>query len=212
MLLFFSIIVIACILVLIIIFADLRLNIKNLEVISTPQGLQPKYDIAIELYTFKNIKLFNLKLKNDKKSNLLKSKFFKERLEKIKNSKTFSKKEEWEILREVFKLLRKKLKIETFKLKINIDTEDVLVTSYLVGIISAVVPNILRNHIENSNPKKIMWKIVPLYKNKNYVYLELSSIISIKIVHISNMLKIVGGIKDERSSNRRLNVNCYGKY
>jgi len=212
MLLFFSIIIIVCILILIIIFADLRLNIKNLEVISTPQGLQPKYDISIELYTFRKIKLLNLNIKNGKNFNLLKSKFFKERFEKIKNSKEISKKQQWKILRNVFKLLRKKFKIETFKLKINIDTEDVLVTSYLVGVISAVVPNILRNHIENINPKKIMWKIVPLYKNKNYVYLKLSSIISIKIVHISNMLKIVGGIKDERSSNRRLNVNCYGKY
>ncbi len=212
MLLFFSILIITCILITIIVFSDLRLNIRNLEVISTPQGLQPKYDISIEIYTFKKIRLVNFNIKNGKKVNLLKSKFIKKRFDKFKNSKKLSKKQEWKILLNVFKLLRRKFKIKTFKLKIKIDTDNIVVTSYLIGIISAIIPNILRGNIEKMNSKKVMWEIVPVYKNKNYIYLKLSSIISIKIVHISNMLKIVGGIKNERSSNRRFNVNCYGKH
>ena len=212
MLLFFSILIITCILITIIVFSDLRLNIRNLEVISTPQGLQPKYDISIEIYTFKKIRLVNFNIKNGKKVNLLKSKFIKKRFDKFKNSKKLSKKQEWKILLNVFKLLRRKFKIKTFKLKIKIDTDNIVVTSYLIGIISAIIPNILRGNIEKMDSKKVMWEIVPVYKNKNYIYLKLSSIISIKIVHISNMLKIVGGIKNERSSNRRFNVNCYGKH
>ena len=212
MLLFFSILIITCILITIIVFSDLRLNIRNLEVISTPQGLQPQYDISIEIYTFKKIRLVNFNIKNGKKVNLLKSKFIKKRFDKFKNSKKLSKKQEWKILLNVFKLLRRKFKIKTFKLKIKIDTDNIVVTSYLIGIISAIIPNILRGNIEKMNSKKVMWEIVPVYKNKNYIYLKLSSIISIKIVHISNMLKIVGGIKNERSSNRRFNVNCYGKH
>ena len=41
---------------------------------------------------------------------------------------------------------------------------------------------------------------------------DLDSIISIKVVHIINMFKVIGGMKNERSSDRRLNVNCYGKH
>ena len=98
------------------------------------------------------------------------------------------------------------------KLKVYIDTKDVLATSYLVGIISASIPNIVRPNLESFDKKCFEYSVIPLFKNQNYLYLSLNSIISIKVVHIINMLKMTGGINNERTSNRRFNVNCYGKY
>ncbi|MBR3673755.1 MAG: hypothetical protein IKN65_05705 [Clostridia bacterium] len=124
----------------------------------------------------------------------------------IKNSKVkLQRKTIWD-------LIRKNGKITTFKLKVFLDTENAIITSYLVGIISIIIPNLLQRNIKNVNSENFNFKILPIYKNQNFIYLKLNSIFSIKLVHIINMLKVIGGDKNERTSNRKLNVNCYGKY
>ena len=70
----------------------------------------------------------------------------------------------------------------------------------------------LEKSIRRYNKKNYWYRIQPIYKKQNYIKLNFNSIISIKIVHIISMSKKMGGSKHERASNRRFNVNCYGKY
>ena len=98
-------------------------------------------------------------------------------------------------------MVRKNAKIDKFRLEMHIDTKNVLFTSYLVGTVSAIIPNIIGQRIKKYNSQDFKFKILPVYNNQNNIYIKLNSIISIKVVHIINMFKLIGGIKNERQSN-----------
>lgn len=165
------------------------------------------------MYFLGSVKLINLRINNleqkGKLDKLLNNKFFKERINRIKKSaKSIKNIKSQEKIKVVVRELKKYIIIESLDFKSYIDTENVILTSYIVGIFSAIIPLVLRENVENK-PK---YQVLPLYKNHNYFYLQLNSIISIKVVHIINMFKLIGGMKNERASNRKFNVNCYGKY
>lgn len=210
MLLFFSIILFIFILILLITLSELKLKINDFELFNSEDKRDIKYNVKIGLYFLGKLPILVFNLSDKKASKFIKRSYLEKLvkdLPKINNDKVKLKN------KKIWSILRKNGKITTFKLKMYIDTENVLTTSYLVGIISIIIPNLLRSNIENANPESINYKIIPIYKNKNLIYLELNSIFSIKLVHIINMFtKKMGGNKNERSSNRRLNVNCYGKY
>lgn len=211
MLLFFSFIIVVIVSAAVI-SSELRINIKQLEIESRENKLKSKYNIAIEFLIFGKIKIISIKLQNGKKFIPILNKHIKEKFNQMRNSRKITIKSNMKTIQKLLKLAKEKIIIKRFKLLASIDTQDVIVTSYLVGIISTIIPNVLKNHIKKYNQKEYNWEIIPKYKNKDYIYIKLSSITTIKVVHIINMLKILGGKKNERSSNRRFNVNCYGKY
>lgn len=209
MLLFFSIMLVILILIFMISLSDLKFKINNVELSNYGFKTNTKYDVKIGLYFLGKVPILFFNLSNKKASKFIKKSYIEKlikELPQIQNNKVkFQRKTIWD-------LIRKKGKITTFKLKIYLDTENAITTSYLVGIISIIIPNLLRENIKNVSPENFNFKILPLYKNQNFIYLKLNSIFSIKLVHIINMLKVIGGDKNERTSNRKLNVNCYGKY
>ena len=217
MLLFFRIILIiitvAIALYVVIRNSEIRLKINNLIYSSSSKKNRLQYDGTIGLYFLGSVKLINLRINNleqkGKLDKLLNNKFFKERINRIKKSaKSIKNIKSQEKIKVVVRELKKYIIIESLDFKSYIDTENVILTSYIVGIFSAIIPLVLRENVENK-PK---YQVLPLYKNHNYFYLQLNSIISIKVVHIINMFKLIGGMKNERASNRKFNVNCYGKY
>ena len=217
MLLFFRIIliisVIIAVLFLILINSEVRIKINNLIYSSSSKKNKIQYDGIIGLYFLGSVKLINLKFNNiDKKDELdrlLKNKFLKERINGItKSAKSIKGRESKENIRLILKQLKKYVIIESLEFKSYIDTESVILTSYIVSITSSIIPFILRENMS----KRPEYQILPLYKNQNYFYIQLNSIISINVVHIINMFKRIGGMSNERTSNRKFNVNCYGKY
>ena len=209
MLLFFSIMLFILILFSMISLSELKFKINNLELSSFGTKTDAKYNVKIGLYFLGKIPILSFNLSSKKASKFIKKSYIEKlikELPKIKNSKVkLQRKTIWD-------LIRKNGKITTFKLKVFLDTENAITTSYLVGIISIIIPNLLQRNIKNVNSENFNFKILPIYKNQNFIYLKLNSIFSIKLVHIINMLKVIGGDKNERTSNRKLNVNCYGKY
>ncbi len=212
MLLFFSIILLIFIVILILIFSEVRIEIEDFEFSNPNKNFKLEYNGKICLYFMGKIKLLWLRINSKKTKKILTKKFFKQKIEKLKKVDNNQKKIQRQNGIKVIKMLKQKAKIKKLKFQMYLDTENVILTSYLVGIISSIIPNIIRNNIKDINHNNFNFKIFPLYKNQNYIYLKLSSIISIKLVHIINMFKLMGGVKNERTSNRRLNVNCYGKY
>lgn len=209
MLLFFSIILFILILIFMISLSELKFKINNLELSNFGTKTDTKYNVKIGLYFLGKIPILFFNLSSKKASKFIKKSYIEKlikELPKIKNSKVkLQRKTIWD-------LIRKNGKVTTFKLKVFLDTENAITTSYLVGIISIIIPNLLQRNIKNVNSENFNFKILPIYKNQNFIYLKLNSIFSIKLVHIINMLKVIGGDKNERTSNRKLNVNCYGKY
>ena len=216
MLLFFRLLLILFLIIFLIsillVFSEIKISLNTLEYDTDKKEKESKYSGKIGIYFLGRIKLFSKKIDNKKNNQFLNNNFIKEKLTRLDIFNKDNTTEKYRINRKIIKEVMKYLKIDMLKLQIQIDTENVLLTSYLVGLISAIIPNLIRNNIKSYNNKKYKWEIVPIYKNKNYISLKLNSIISIKVVHIINMLKMIGGIKNERSSNRRLNVNCYGEH
>ena len=191
MLLFFLIILILFVIILLIIFSEIKLIIDNLEITNSNQKNIPEYKCKIGLYFLGKIKLFSIKINNKKTKKILEKDFVKDKIEKIKIKNVNANKYNRKMTKIIIKQIIKISKISKLNLKIYIDTTNVIFTSYLVGIISSIIPNILRNSITSFNSKDYKFNILPLYKNQNYIYVNLNCIISIKIVHIISILKML---------------------
>ena len=211
MLLFFSFVILTIIFILLIVLSEIKIIIDNLEISMTNENIESVYEIRIEVFILKKIKLLKLIINNNDCSQLFKKDTFKKKIEKIKRENLSNRKIDIDTIKKVKKIIEY-FNVNLFNLKLYIDTEDIIFTSYLVGIISAILPNLLRNLSIDFKGYNCKYSIVPIYNNKNYIFLKFDSIISIKIVHIINMLKTIRGRQNERASNRRFNVNCYGKY
>ncbi len=214
--LFFITISIILVNVIMLIFSSFKLIVTNLEINNSNNKIMPIYELKIAFYLLGKIKLFSFKINNKKTKKILEKDFIKQKIEniKIKSHEKSKKQKKFQI--KILKQFIKKLELESINLLIYVDTKNVILTSYFVGIISSIIPNILKENIKNFDGKHHIFKITPLYKNQNYIYIKLNCIINIKIVHIMSMYKLgnkyKGGKKYERSPYRRFNVNCYGKY
>lgn len=214
--LFFITISIILVNVIMLIFSSFKLIVTNLEINNSNNKIIPIYELKIAFYLLGKIKLFSFKINNNKTKKILEKDFIKQKIEniKIKSHEKSKKQKKFQI--KILKQFIKKLELESINLLIYVDTKNVILTSYFVGIISSIIPNILKENIKNFDSKHHIFKITPLYKNQNYIYIKLNCIINIKIVHIMSMYKLgnkyKGGKKYERSPYRRFNVNCYGKY
>ena len=211
MLLFFSTILIILVMLILFLLSEVYIEIKNFELFKNDKTNNLKYIIKIRLKFLGIIPIFRTTLSNKKSSKILNKNYINNAIKTISG---LNKKQSLLKKQTIFEFilnLHKRMKIKLLKFKINIDTEDVILTSYLVAIISILIPNIIRRKTSNLKPGDYNYKITPIYRNQNTIYLKLNSIISIKVVHIISILKIIGGIKNERSSNRKLNANCYGK-
>ena len=114
--------------------------------------------------------------------------------------------------KELNKLMLKLLKnidftVEELNLKGYIGTEDAAFTAITAGIINIIISLVLMNKVKNYEKDKFSYGLETVYVNQNIVNLEFNCIISIKIVHIINIIYILskkeGVKKNERTSNRR---------
>lgn len=171
-------------LLLIIIFSDIKLNIKDVEI--TNFKLNSNCKIELGLFFLGKIKWLNIRLnKGDKKSNKRRKKaeaiIKKSAKDIIKDGINRNKKNNIELLKNIIQ----KLVIKRFNLKVDIDTQDIELTAILVGVVSALIPNIISNNVKHN---KYFFKVSPIFRETNYIYVKLNSIISLKILHIIYIL------------------------
>ncbi|MBR4260402.1 MAG: hypothetical protein IKQ33_00385 [Clostridia bacterium] len=208
--LFLSIILVIIIVCLILVFSDVKVIIHDLEIIYKDHEKTLIYKGKIGIYFLGKVKIFSRKLDSKKGNNILKRNITTEKIKKICSNGLIRNKSN--ILKMVIQEANKKFNIEKLKFKLVIDSENVTLTAYLIGVVSAFIPVIIGSNIKRFDNNKYCWTINSLFRNQNYIYLKVSSIISIRLVHIINMLKIIGGEAHERSSSRRFNVNCHGEH
>lgn len=152
----------------------------------------------------------------------LKFQFNKEKIKKIFDygKNTIERKSNNRIENKIYKdrkiikniLTELKINLEYLKLNLNIGTEFILLTSVIITTLSTIFPMILNKVIKKYDAKKYSYNFNSIY-NKNDFNLELDCIISIKLVHIINVILSIlfkkGVFKNVRSSNTRFNDNCY---
>lgn len=193
MLVFFIIIF----LIIFILESSIRIKVENFN-ISNYEKAGKKLKLLLQIVLFKKIVIFSIKLNTAN----MKKIYSKEKIDKEK-AKSFFK---------IIKLERKHIKIKDMHLYIKIGAGNVILTAYIVSIISTILSYILPKYIEGRLDRNY-FKILPIYEDEIKYNVSLNCIISIKTVHIIHIIYLIlVKRRDEkyvRASNRRSYENGY---
>ena len=190
------------IILLVLVFSKIQIQILDFKISSINKiQVSPKYGGELRWYVFNKIPILKIKLnKNTIRKFKLKEKFIDFDIKIWEERKKIDK--------DFFKIIKKlKFYIKQLNLKIDIGTENAALTSIIVPAISSVISLVLRNKIKTNEEQYFI--IQPIYKNQNYLNVELSGIFEIKMNHIINIIYLLirkdkkGEDKYERTSNRR---------
>lgn len=216
MVLVFILLFLISLFVLIMLVSNLKISINKLELSNEIDNTEvlKEFSMSVGIYAFNKIRIFNKNIKkqdlqrakNSKKVAQLKDKFLnnKDMKEKKKTIKTDI---------DIFKNLEPNL--QELELELKLGTEDVVLTSFIIAIISIIIAMLLSKAIKNYDEKKYKYIIVPNYNNKNSIKVILKGIIDIKLVNIISILFKLVFRSDyfvKRTSNRRTHANSHEQY
>ena len=167
------------------VFSKIKINIKNITIINKDKN----FDIEIKIYLFGILKILKIKI-NSENMIIFKSKI---KLQKIKKKilKNFNvNKIENSIFKRItFRELKKlQLNVITLKIYLEYSTNNILLTTYSVPVISTIFGFLYNLSIKKYDSLNYYFKINPMYLNKKYFYIEGESIIEIKMVHIISIM------------------------
>lgn len=183
-------------LLIILIFSDIRLNIKKLNIRNVENEIRTKLvkeiEIFLEIYLFGRLKIAKIRLDNKKFKNFKRINFrsLMKKTNKLPRIK----------LSEVLNILD--IKIDNANIVTYIGTNDVMLTVFVVTFISTILGLLLKN----ANQEKSYFKILPFYHLGNSINFHLNCIITVKMVHIIHVIYLIvkkGMRKNERASYRR---------
>lgn len=182
-------------LILLNLFSYIKIKVKKINISNISDY---KYDFIIKcgLYLFNKVKIFEIKIDKEK--------FLKSRtINKLKKNIKFEL-EKMPKFREIEKI---EINLEEINLKVKLGTEDVILTSVLVLLISATTGIILGKFVKKYEKEKYKYTIQPFYNNRNLFELQLNCIINAKMVNIIYVIYIFlkkrSENKHERTSDRR---------
>lgn len=184
-----------------ILFSTMHINIAPavLSNENSQKKIKYYYIIYFKLYLFNKIKWISLRI-DETKMKQIKRKMEKLDVKRIEQELTSKKERE-----SFFKHL--KFRLEEFQFEMQIGTEDVILTSGLIAVISAGLGILLARFIKKYEKDKYKYYIEPIYQNRNVVNLKLNCIIQVKMVHIIYTIYVLlrkrSVEKHERTSNRR---------
>lgn len=197
------ILVFLLIVLLMLLLCTITIRIEELDLSNCNHKSKLEYDFEIyfELYVLNKLKILSIKIDKEKVKKFdIKNKIKNINFNKMKNEIP-SKEESKKIL--------EKLNIELSKidLRVDIGTENVIITSAIIVIISTLLGIILAKTIKKYERDKHKYLIYPIYQNKNLIKVQLNCIIKVKMVHIISVIYILlkkrRVDKNERTSNRR---------
>lgn len=202
---FLLLIIVLLTLLFLIAFSRIKINIKNIKFTSykvEERHLQENYDIEVKLYVLKFLRILKINIT-------------KEKLEKLRLENKIKKLEKKLILKDVkfdvnvFDVLKNlKIIFEELNLKVEIGAENSALTSIIFGIVSGIIPFVLRNQIKNIEKQKI--DIKPIYLNQNLLNIELNCIFNIKMIHIIYVMYILNKKRRDEKYVRTSNRRSYG--
>lgn len=195
--------------IIVLIFSKIQVEIENFR-LNLPKNknkiLNDTFLFKIKLVIFGTLPIINLKINREKLKKLennLKDKKIKLDINKI--GKQITK----ENINDAKKL---QMHIEKIKLKINFGTENTILTSFIVPIISTIWSIVLTKKRVKEEKQRL--EINPIYNKGNLVNIVFEGIFEIKMIHIIKVIcakiKKRRVEKYERTSNRRAYDYSYG--
>lgn len=197
--------------IIVLIFSKIQVEIENFR-LNLPKNknkiLNDTFLFKIKLVIFGTLPIINLKINREKLKKLennLKDKKIKLDINKI--GKQITK----ENINDARKL---QMHIEKIKLKINFGTENTILTSFIVPIISTIWSIVLTKKRVKEEKQRL--EINPIYNKGNLVNIVFEGIFEIKMIHIIKVIcakiKKRRVEKYERTSNRRAYDYGYEQY
>lgn len=142
-----------------------------------------EYEIKFAIYLGGFIKIASFSIKNG----FLKMLFFKKEIKELVNSGVFTENikpmiEKIPRSQLVEKIFSTNVKIENLKFDLRFGTDSVIITSILVGILSAILSGIIAEamqaYFEKFNKENYKWEIFPNYEEKLFLKLKASLMVS----------------------------------
>ena len=209
--LFLKIILIIFIFFILLVTLKLEIKIKNIKYSSEKingRNLSNDYQITIKIFTLEKIPILIIRLNKLKLEKINRQMHIKQKVEQEIAKQDFTKIIEAEkkyylkkLIPEVYRNIN--LEIKDIDIKIEIGTENVILTSFIVPCISTILAFFIKRN----------FKVNPIYQNKNIIKFELNGIFNIKMIHIISTICILKKkrrvYKNERTSNRGAYDNCY---
>lgn len=148
------------------------------------------------------------------KFKFIKFKIQKEQIEKINFNKILDKFKGKSIKQDrniIVKNLEKiQIKIEMIKINAALGLANYMYLAYSVTILNILLSIILAKISKGYRTENYKYIIKPIQTQKFYLKISINCIISVKIANIINMIiKNRSEVKNERTSNRSFNGNCY---
>lgn len=138
----------------------------------------------------------------------------KEQIEKINFSKILDRfkgksiKQDGNIIVKNLELLQ--IKFEKIKINATLGLANFMYLAYLVAILNIAFSIIFSIVSKGEKKQNYYYNIKPIQTQKFYLKLSINCIISVEIANIINMIiKNRSEVKNERTSNRSFNGNCY---
>lgn len=198
MLVFFVILIIISLISLVVYLSGIKIDLENIEI-------EKKNKIELN-----NLKL-NIYFMLFNKIKIIKITIDKEKVAKIKASKIFEKLTEKNIDIDIKQTLKdlKNIQIRTKSLNIKgtVGFDDAVIMAYVTAVINILLSSLYSKIMDDY--KNYSYLIKPIQTEKFYFKLSINCIIGVKIANIINMIMNRSDEKNERTSNRRLNGNCY---
>ena len=203
---FLFILLIFLVLGLVILTSKLDIRIINLIIDSqSKKYINDRYEIIIKLKIFGNIPILRFTMNKNKLRKIQQSWKMNEKVKQLeKNILQNKDKFDMKMIKGV-KEFSKNIYMENLDLEVELGTENAFLTSMLVAFFSSILA--ISFSIMHVKEKNIVYEIEPVYRNENFIKIEISGIFQIKLIHIINTIYVLnkkGGRKNhERTSNRR---------
>ena len=152
-----------------------KLEIKKLHISNVQEKLRIDFVLNIGIYFFNKVKIAKFTIDNYKISNLLKS--GKLDINKFKKNNSINK----DIIKSI---KRDDITIEYFKIDGYFGTSEAVLSSWIYGIINAIIPILIARKLNGNYINNIEF----LNTTENKININLNCIISIKMVNIINIL------------------------
>ena len=203
---FLFILLIFLVLGLVILTSKLDIRIINLIIDSqSKKHINDRYEIIIKLKIFGNIPILRFTMNKNKLRKIQQSWKMNEKVKQLEKN-ILQNKDKFDMkMIKVVKEFSKNIYMENLDLEVELGTENAFLTSMLVAFFSSILA--ISFSIMHVKEKNIVYEIEPVYRNENFIKIEISGIFQIKLIHIINTIYVLnkkGGRKNhERTPNRR---------
>lgn len=209
MTIFLILLAIIILIITILTFSSIKINIKEFKFVNKKVI---DMEIIISLAFLNRINILKITLNKNRLSKIEHNKsvrkIAKKLQERLVKDYKYMHNFEQKSIKDILEIL-KYFNVSNVEIDVNIGTEDVIFTSFVVTAISMIITFLIARKVENTK-----YIVLPVYINENYVNLSIKCIISIKLVHIINIIKQFKrkdrDKKNGRSFNRRTYANSNG--